>query len=335
MRSFLRTIIVICWWYRWKLEMLKGLLFWCVIFFSSGLANWGWKHLNPPIIKKRWEKIGMKLLVTMMVLNMPWVTHSWDWMSLSKSTSSKYQSSHPQNSSELEFENSSQHLRIRTKINKHIKQTSLMSSALFWTSIYIYILILCHVRYGIWTFTDQRGVLGCSKKVGLIFEENPTTWQRYHLLRTRAPGKLKDYLWCLAFWYLLFISRDTTTRTTTTIHFQVSVTLFFFLWTLLDTSTKSQVTCASTSCCIFSCISVSSYGGDYDDFFSSIWFRWLLHLRVEMGHICMYNISILHVTKNEKTQDTKHESNVSYLPYNMALPNAARNTKYQRLNRLG
>lgn len=201
--------------------------------------------------------------------------------------------------------------------------------------IYIYILILCHVRYGIWTFTDQRGVLGCSKKVGLIFEENPTTWQRYHLLRTRAPGKLKDYLWCLAFWYLLFISRDTTTRTTTTIHFQVSVTLFFFLWTLLDTSTKSQVTCASTSCCIFSCISVSSYGGDYDDFFSSIWFRWLLHLRVEMGHICMYNISILHVTKNEKTQDTKHESNVSYLPYNMALPNAARNTKYQRLNRLG
>lgn len=138
MRSFLRTIIVICWWYRWKLEMLKGLLFWCVIFFSSGLANWGWKHLNPPIIKKRWEKIGMKLLVTMMVLNMPWVTHSWDWMSLSKSTSSKYQSSHPQNSSELKFENSSQHLRIRTKINKHIKQTSLMSSALFWTSIYIY-----------------------------------------------------------------------------------------------------------------------------------------------------------------------------------------------------
>lgn len=110
---------------------------------------------------------------------------------------------------------------------------------------------------------------------------------------------------------------------------------FFFLWTLLDTSTKSQVTCASTSCCIFSCISVSSYGGDYDDFFSSIWFRWLLLLRVEMGHICMYNISILHVTKNEKTQDTKHESNVSYLPYNMALPNAARNTKYQRLNRLG
>ena len=173
--------------------MLKGLLFWCVHVFSLDLQIEGGNIW----ILQSLKRDGKNQDETASDNDGPKHALSGPFLGFHESIqihTFKYQNSHPQNSSELEFENSSQHLRIRTKINKHIKKTSLMSSALFWTSI-------CNlsVPYPLWDL-NLYGSTGCLR----LFKKGWSHFWRKPNDMTTVPSASNTSTWKIERWLLIF-----------------------------------------------------------------------------------------------------------------------------------